>query len=223
MTSPTCSFNPIVRLRPALGPASATSPPHLPGKRCGCAAAWPPPASRARCSASCSCASRSTRFRQSSFPRRATSCPSPLSFHASPSWTCMARSRCPLNRSHRARSRPSSCRCARSAQDSRQHSLTAQRHSTALTQSRLTEQRYSAALMRIPLQGSPSDHPPSDHPPSDLPPSDLPLRRSISSFASAARRPSCHFSSRTRRARRQRLRPILSFRGSTRMFASTIA
>jgi len=213
MTSPTCSFNPIVRLRPALGPASATSPPHLPGKRCGCAAAWPPPASRARCSASCSCASRSTRFRQSSFPRRATSCPSPLSFHASPSWTCMARSRCPLNRSHRARSRPSSCRCARSAQDSRQHSLTAQRHSTALKQSRLTEQRYSAALMRSPLQGSPSDHPPYDHP----------LRRSISSSASAARRPSCHFSSRTRRARRQRLRPILSFRGSTRMFASTIA
>jgi len=213
MTSPTCSFNPIVRLRPALGPASATSPPHLPGKRCGCAAAWPPPASRARCSASCSCASRSTRFRQSSFPRRATSCPSPLSFHASPSWTCMARSRCPLNRSHRARSRPSSCRCARSAQDSRQHSLTAQRHSTALKQSRLTEQRYSAALMRSPSQGSPYDHPPYDHP----------LRRSISSSASAARRPSCHFSSRTRRARRQRLRPILSFRGSTRMFASTIA
>ena len=89
-----------------------------------------------------------------------------------------------------------------------QHNLAGQHHSTALKHSRLTEQPYSAALMHSPSQGSSSDHP---------------LRRSRSSSASAARRPSCHFSSRMRRARRQRLRPILSFRGSTRMFASTIA
>jgi hypothetical protein len=103
----------------------------------------------------------------------------------------------------------------------------AQPYSTASQHSLKAKPAYRTALQRSPYaqpsQGSPSDHPPSDHPPSDLPPSDLPLRRSISSFASAARRPSCHFSSRTRRARRQRLRPILSFRGSTRMFASTIA